>query len=270
VKATIWGCRGSLATPGASTVRYGGNTSCVEVRARSGAVIVLDAGTGIRELGAKLVKEEVKEVFLLLTHMHLDHVEGLGFFGPLFDPECAVHFFGPRPDEHSLHERISGYVSPPLFPVPFEQVPGRPTFTEVWEDEWDLGGVRVKTTPVQHPGRTVGYRLEEGGRSLAFVPDNEPGLDPESGLAVAAGADVLLHDAQYTSEEYASRVGWGHSSLADFAAVVRAAAPGRALMFHHDPAHSDERLEEMLETARELSGRPDVELAHEGLELDLD
>ena len=181
VRATIWGCRGSLATPGAATVRYGGNTSCVEVRSRSDAVIVLDAGTGIRELGAKLVEQEVKVVYLLLTHMHLDHVEGLGFFRPLFDPECVVHFFGPRPDEHSLRERISGYVSPPLFPVPFEQVPGRPTFTEVWEDEWEVGGVRVSSAPVQHPGRTVGYRLEEAGRTLAFIPDNEPGLDSQVG-----------------------------------------------------------------------------------------
>jgi phosphoribosyl 1,2-cyclic phosphodiesterase len=271
VRATIWGCRGSLATPGPSTIRYGGNTSCVEVRSRSGAVIVLDAGTGIRELGAKLVKEKIKEVHLLLTHMHLDHVEGLGFFGPLFDPECAVHFFGPRPDEHSLRDRISEYVSPPLFPLPFEQVPGgRPTFTEVWEDAWEVGGVRVRSTRVQHPGPTVGYRLEEAGRSLAFIPDNEPGLDAKSGLAVAGGADVLLHDAQYTAEEYASRVGWGHSSLPDFAAVVRAAAPGRTLMFHHDPSHADEQLEEMLTTARELSDRADVELAHEGLEIDLD
>lgn len=258
-----------MATPGPATVRYGGNTSCVEVRSRSDEVIVLDAGTGIRELGAKLVKQDVKVVYLLLTHMHLDHVEGLGFFGPLFDPECAVHFFGPRPDEHSLRERISGYVSPPLFPVPFEQVPGRPTFTEVWEDEWEVGGVRVRSAPVQHPGRTVGYRLEEAGRTLAFIPDNEPGLDSQSGLALASGADVMLHDAQYTSEEYASRVGWGHSALPDFAAVVRAAAPGRALMFHHDPAHADERLEEMLETARDLTDREDVELACEGLEIDL-
>ncbi len=270
MRAKIWGCRGSLATPGPSTVRYGGNTSCLEVRSRSDAVIVLDAGTGIRELGAELRRQEIKEVYLLLTHMHLDHVEGLGFFGPLFDPECAVHFFGPRPDEHSLHERISGYVSPPLFPVPFEQVPGRPTFTEIWEDEWEIGGVRVRCAPVEHPGRTVGYRLEEGGRTLAFVPDNEPGLDPQSGVDLARGVDVLLHDAQYTQEEYATRVGWGHSSLPDFAGVVRAAAPGRVLMFHHDPSHSDERLEEMLEQARELSGRPDVELACEGLEIDLD
>ena len=270
MRARIWGCRGSLATPGPATVRYGGNTSCVEVRSRSDAVIVLDAGTGIRELGARLVQQDIKEVFLLLTHMHLDHVEGLGFFGPLFDPECAVHFYGPRPDEHSLHERISGYVSPPLFPVPFEQVPGRPTFTEVWDEEFEVGGIRVRCAPVQHPGRTVGYRLEEAGRALAFIPDNEPGLDSQSGLGLAAGADVLLHDAQYTTDEYASRVGWGHSSLPDFAAVVRAAAPARVLMFHHDPLHSDERLETMLDTARTLAGRPDVELAREGLELDLD
>ncbi|MFN8186700.1 MAG: MBL fold metallo-hydrolase [Gaiellales bacterium] len=267
MKACIWGCRGSLATPGPETVRYGGNTSCVEVRPASGAVLVLDAGTGIRRLGISLMAERPTEVDLLLTHMHLDHVEGLGFFAPLFDPECSVRVWGPRPDDRSLEEHISAYVSPPLFPVPFERIPARVTFTEVWEDEWELGGVRVRSAPVRHPGRTVGYRISENGSSVAFVPDNEPALEPASGLAIAAGADVLLHDAQYTAAEYETRVGWGHSALPDFARLVGEAVPGRVVMFHHDPSHSDETLEQMVAEARALTGRDDVELAREGLEL---
>jgi phosphoribosyl 1,2-cyclic phosphodiesterase len=267
MKARIWGCRGSLATPGPETVRYGGNTSCLEVRARSGAVLVLDAGTGIRRLGISLMAERPAEVHLLLTHMHLDHVEGLGFFAPLFDPECSVRVWGPRPDERSLEERIAAYVSPPLFPVPFERIPATITFTEVWDDEWEIGGVRVMSAPVRHPGRTVGYRISENGNSVAFVPDNEPALEPASGLAIAADADVLFHDAQYTAAEYETRVGWGHSALPDFARFVGEAVPGKVVMFHHDPSHSDDTLEEMVGEARSLTGRDDVELAREGLEL---
>lgn len=267
MKARIWGCRGSLATPGPETVRYGGNTSCLEIRPADGSVLVLDAGTGIRRLGISLAAERPRQIHLLLTHMHLDHVEGLGFFAPLFDPDCSVHVWGPRPDDRSLEDRISGYVSPPLFPVPFERIPADITFTEVWGDEWEIGGVRIRSEPVRHPGRTVAYRLSENGSSLAFVPDNEPALEPTSGLAVAADADVLLHDAQYTAAEYESRVGWGHSALPDFARFVREAVPARVVMFHHDPTHSDDALEAMVGEVRALTGRGDVELAREGLEL---
>lgn len=269
MRATIWGCRGSLATPGPDTIRYGGNTSCVEVRAVGGAVIVLDAGTGIRPLGIELARQKVREVHLLLTHMHLDHVEGLGFFLPLFDPECDVYVWGPRPTERSLEEHIAGYVSPPLFPVPFYEIPGHATFREVWEDTFEVAGVQVRCAPVCHPGRTVGYRLEELGRSFAYIPDNEPGLEPESGLDIADGADLLFHDAQFTEEEYATRVGWGHAALPHVAGIVREAAPRRVLMFHHDPTHTDEKLEEMLPVACELAGRDDIALAAEGLTIDL-
>lgn len=248
-------------------MRYGGNTSCVEVRGPGETLFVLDAGTGIRRLGIALAAERPKRVNLLLTHMHLDHVEGLGFFGALFDPECSISVWGPRPDELSLEERISSYVSPPLFPVPFENVPARVRFQEVWEDSWEVDGLRVSCAPVRHPGRTVGFRLEEAGASFTYLPDNEPALEAGSGLSLARGTDVLLHDAQYTAAEYETRVGWGHSAIPDFAAFVTEAKPGRVFMFHHDPTHADDTLDEMLEEARRACGRDDVELAHEGLEL---
>jgi phosphoribosyl 1,2-cyclic phosphodiesterase len=269
MKARIWGCRGSLSTPGASTVRYGGNTSCVEVRTPSGALIVLDAGTGIRNLGAALAGEEVKELDLVLTHLHLDHIEGLGFFAPLFDPECVVRVWGPRPVDGSLHDLLAAYLSPPYFPVPFENIPAQISFTEVGEESWEIGGLRIASVPVKHPGTTLGYRLSQNGTSLAYIPDNEPGLEPGSGLSVSGGADVLLHDAQFTDAEYSSRVGWGHSAVSHFVAYLAEAAPGRALMFHHDPSHADRQLEEMLAEVRRQSGRDDVELAFEGFALDL-
>jgi phosphoribosyl 1,2-cyclic phosphodiesterase len=266
----IWGCRGSLATPGPATVRYGGNTSSVELRPRSGGLVILDGGTGVRPLGLSLADDEVREIDLLLTHMHLDHVEGLGFFAPFFDESYTIRVWGPRPDSASLHDHLAAYLSPPLFPVPFERFPATVTFTEVWEDTWELDGLRVRCAPVSHPGPTVGYRLEEGGRTLAFVPDNEPALDREAGLPIAAGVDLLLHDAQYTAAEYETRVGWGHSALPDFAIFVDSAAPRRTLMFHHDPAHADDTLERMEVKARELTGRDGIELAREGLEISLD
>ncbi len=268
MEARIWGCRGSLATPGEGTVRYGGNTTCVELRTSTGAVVVLDAGTGIRDLGKTLVGS-VTQIDLLLTHLHLDHIEGLGFFAPLFDPACTVRVHGPRPDGGTLAEMIATYLSPPYFPVPFDRIDASISFVEIERETFELDGLRVSSVPVKHPGPTLAYRLSENGSSLAFVPDNEPGLERRSGLEVAGDADLLLHDSQYTDEEYAARIGWGHCSLTHFTAYLRDAAPARAVMVHHDPAHDDSQLEQMLDSARASSGHDHLELGHEGLELSL-
>jgi phosphoribosyl 1,2-cyclic phosphodiesterase len=262
-------------------VRYGGNTSCVEVRPADGSLIVLDAGTGIRNLGWELGQDRPKTIHLLLTHMHLDHVEGLGFFLPLFDPATEVHVWGPPWPFRSLRDRVEAYLAPPLFPLLFDQIPARFHFHEVEEGKpWEIGGVRVSAWPVTHPAPTVGYRLEENGCSLAFIPDNEPALSCDlavadrsevSGLEVAHDVDVLLHDCQYTAGEYATRRGWGHTCVPDFVRFVELADPRRVIMFHHEPAHADEMLDTMLDEVRELSGRNGdrVQLGSEGLELDL-
>lgn len=268
MRATIWGCRGSLATPGATTIRYGGNTTSVEVRSRRDALIVLDAGTGIRPLGASLAGDNPAEIHILLTHMHLDHVEGLGFFAPLFDERCRITIWGPGQKGYPLDETIVSYLSPPLFPLRFEQLPAQIRFEEIGAESWQLGGMNVTSEFTKHPGRTLGYRLEEGGAALGFIPDNELGLDPDAGMALASDVDVLLHDAQYTQDEYRTRVGWGHTDLDHFATLLGRARPRRALMFHHDPSHDDAMLEQMVTTASELAGR-DVELAREGLALDV-
>ncbi len=153
--------------------------------------------------------------------------------------------------------------------MPFEQFPATISFTEVSEDTWQIDDLRVATAPVCHPGSTVGYRLSQNGNSLAYIPDNEPALDRRAGLPVAGDADVLFHDAQFTDAEYRSRVGWGHAALSDFVAYLAEAAPRRALMFHHDPAHSDAQLETMLAEVQAAADGRAVELAHEGLELEL-
>jgi phosphoribosyl 1,2-cyclic phosphodiesterase len=266
VRARIWGCRGSLATPGEATQLYGGNTTSVELRSAADELVILDAGTGIRNLGLSLRGQGPAQIHLLLTHMHLDHVEGLGFFAPIFDAGRTITIWGPRPRDRSLAEHIREYLSPPLFPLEFADIPARFEFKETWADEWKLNGLTIRSRPVNHPGPTVGYRIGEEGLALAFIPDNELGLDPRSGLELAAGADVLLHDAQYTDEEYRKRIGWGHASIDHFAAFAREAQPRRVLMFHHDPGHSDDMLESMCADAEHRAGRP-VEIAADGLEL---
>lgn len=280
MRATIWGCRGSLATPGRDTLRYGGNTSCVEVRTGDGALIVLDAGTGIRSLGLELAPDWPRTIHLLLTHLHLDHLEGLGFFAPCWRPETELHVWGPRSPVRSLEERIARYFSPPLFPVQLADVPAQLEFHDAPAQEWKIGSTRILARPVSHPGSTLGFRLEEGGRSLAYIPDHEPGraldltsVSPEwvSGHALADGVDVLLHDAQYDEEEYPTRVGWGHSSVGQAVAFALLSNASQLVLFHHDPGHGDAQLETLLDAARELwgdGGDPPV-LAREGMTLEV-
>jgi phosphoribosyl 1,2-cyclic phosphodiesterase len=276
VIARVWGCRGSLATPGSGTLKYGGNTSCVEVRLADGTLIVLDAGTGIMPLGLRLAEEGVRTINLLLTHLHLDHLEGLGFFAPIWVPETELRIWGPPSSRRTLAQRIARYLSPPLFPIELSDIPARISFHDVPHEPWSIGGATVLADPVVHPGPTVGYRLFEQGRSLAYLPDHEPGLgvdlgrvspDWMSGYALAWGADVLLHDSQFTEEEYVERVGWGHSSIADTVTFADAAGAKRLVLFHHDPQHTDADLESHLGRALALAGHNHLALAHEGMEI---
>ena len=267
MKAEIWGCRGTLPAPGPATVRYGGNTSCVAVETAEGRLVILDCGSGLRLLGNALAPDPPAELDILLTHMHLDHVAGLGFFAPLF-MDTVVRVWGPRIGDVPLADRIDTYLSPPLFPVRYADIPATVEVTEVRDETWEVAGLTVTAGPVQHPGGALGFRLEEAGRTITYIPDNELGLDPDAGVKLATGTDVLFHDAQYTAAEYPSKVGWGHSSLPEFVEFVRRTEPGRALMFHHDPIHDDETLEDMRDEATRLAGR-ETELAAEGLVLDL-
>jgi phosphoribosyl 1,2-cyclic phosphodiesterase len=279
LQAKIWGCRGSLAAPGRDTVRYGGNTSCVEIRGHGGDRIVLDAGTGIRLLGDCI--DQPCRIHLLLTHLHLDHVEGLRFFAPIWQPETELHVWGPPSSVHSLEERVERALSPPLFPLELADVPATLVFHDVPHDAWEIDGVRILALPVLHRGPTVGYRLSVNGRSLAYIPDHEPvlgveldGLEPEwiSGHALADGVDVLLHDCQFSEVEYPGRVGWGHSSVAHAVRFARGSNAGQLVLFHHDPDRSDGGIELMLARALELwdGGEGDSPVAaHEGMTIDL-
>ena len=275
----IWGCRGSLPTPGPTTVRYGGNTSCVEVTTSGGSRIILDAGTGIKELGTRLGGEA--PIHVLLTHLHLDHLEGLRFFGPLWRPDAELHIWGPPSPMYSLEERVARAISPPLFPLELGDSPARVVFHDVPHESWEIAGMRVLALPVSHPGPTVGYRLEINGHALAYIPDHEPVLGVElesltpdwiSGHALARGVDVLVHDSQFSEAEYPDRVGWGHSSVAHAVSFARRAGVGRLMLFHHDPDRSDVAIEQLLERARELwDGAPGESpaAAREGMAIEL-
>ena len=278
MQVTIWGCRGSLATPGRDTVRYGGNTSCLEVELANGSVFVLDAGTGIRELGAKLERRNVRRIQLLLTHLHLDHVEGLRFFGPLWDEQVEIDIWGPPSPLVSLRDRIARAFSPPLFPIEIADVPARLNFNDVPREQWILDGATLRAEKIVHPGPTVGYRIESGDRTLAYLPDHEPALtgsiserslDWISGASLAARADLLVHDAQFSEEEYSHRIGWGHSSSADAIAYSRAVGADRIVLFHHDPSHDDVWLDESEQRAQLVAGSNGVvpTLAREGMVL---
>jgi len=277
MKVTLWGTRGSLASPGPETIRYGGNTPCVEVRGRDGTVLVLDAGTGMRRLGVT-IGPETRRVDILLSHLHMDHIQGLGFFGPLYSPGLEVQVWGPASATRDLAARLALYLSPPLFPVSLRDLPCRWTLHNVPLGRFQIGGLEIDARLICHPGPTVGYRISENGTSMAYLPDHEPALgtqsfpgDPTwtSGYDLAVNADLLIHDAQFTTEEYADHIGWGHSALSDALAFARLARVKRLVPFHHDPGHFDDMLDRMFEEAARTSRPVELVGGREGATFDV-
>jgi ribonuclease BN (tRNA processing enzyme) len=246
----LWGTRGSISSAGAHTVRFGGETSSVEVRSNDGALLLLDAGSGIRGLGAAIA-DEFDRVDVLLTHLHMDHIVGLGFFPQLHDPEVEVHIWGPRSIAMTLERRLTRYLSPPLFPVVLRDLE-RVHLHELSAETVEIGPFEVRSDYISHPQATLGYRVTADGRSLAYMPDHEPALgnrhipsDPKwtSGYSLAQGVDLLLHDAQYLADEYDEHIGWGHSTIDQTVEFAEMTGVGRLCTVHHDPGHSDELLE---------------------------
>jgi phosphoribosyl 1,2-cyclic phosphodiesterase len=272
VKVALWGTRGSLPAPGPESTRYGGNTPCVEVRAADGTTLVLDAGSGIRRLGDALAGAP-KRLDLLLSHLHMDHVQGMGFFAPLYDPAIELHIWGPASLAYTLRQRLTRYLSPPLFPVQLRDLPRPPVLHEVPCDTVQIGAFTVTSERVCHPGPTVGYRIEADGVTLVYLPDHEPALgarhfpmDREwtSAGALAAGADLLIHDAQFSVAEYPHRVGWGHSAMEHALAFAALAEVKHLVLFHHDPGRSDAMLDQL--TARALEAAQPLFMVTPGAE----
>ena len=268
----LWGTRGSMASAGAQTARYGGNTACVEVRASDGRLVILDAGTGIQRLGRTLAPD-IDRIDVLLTHLHMDHIQGLGFFAPVFRRGCQIHIWGPASPTRDLRGRIGRYMSPPLFPVRLRDLKATFHLHDTPVESFQLGGLTITAAPVIHPGPTLGYRIHENGTALAYLSDHEPALgsgekpaDPAwtSGYTLAADADLLIHDAQYTPEERTMRIGWGHSSVPEALAFAQLTRARRLVLFHHDPTRTDDDLDAMLAAALVQSDGRLIVAGHEG------
>jgi phosphoribosyl 1,2-cyclic phosphodiesterase len=281
MRAKLWGVRGSVPVPGPATQRFGGNTSCVQVTAEDGSEFVLDAGTGIRELGAGIAGRS-RRIHVLLTHLHLDHIQGLMFFAPFFDPEVEITVWGPPAAGRTLRKRLARYISSPLSPIEIGELPARVTFRDVPTEPWRIGAVELRASLVSHRGPTLGYRLSENGTSLCYLPDHEPALGQDlraaptgwiSGGGLARRASLLIHDAQYSQREYPAHRGWGHSSLPDALTFASRCDAQRLLLFHHDPSHDDAFLDALSREASDrwsqLGGQGSVDLAREGELLDL-
>jgi phosphoribosyl 1,2-cyclic phosphodiesterase len=267
----FWGVRGSIACPSPSYMGFGGNTSCVEVRA-GGQVVVLDAGTGVRALGQLLQREGERKADILFSHTHWDHVNGFPFFAPAFDPEHAFRVFaGHLAEQGGIREALAGHMHEPMFPVPLDVMRARLTFTDFRAGETlELGeGLRARTAPLNHPNGATAYRIEYRGRSVCYVTDTEhvPGRPDEAVLELIAGADLVVYDSTYTDEEFPAREGWGHSTWQEGLRLVTRAAARRLVVFHHDPDHDDQT---MASIQRELAGCSDGNLvAREGMRLEL-
>jgi ribonuclease BN (tRNA processing enzyme) len=257
----------------------------VQVTLDDGTEIVLDAGTGIRPLGLALPPGD-GPLHLLLTHLHLDHIQGLMFFEPMFRADAEVVIYGPAATvagDAPLRDRLARYISQPLTPIEIRELPCNLAFREAEPTEWRIGSATVRAASVTHRGPTLGYRVTEGGHSVVYIPDHEPGLGTPldrledewiSGLDLARDADVLLHDAQYTDEEYPRHLGWGHSAMGDALTFARRAGVGRLVAFHHDPLHTDAALDAIGAQAAErwaaAGGAPGAfEMAMESGEVEL-
>ncbi|HAP00698.1 MAG TPA: MBL fold metallo-hydrolase [Bacteroidetes bacterium] len=271
---SIRGVRGSIPVTGSDTAYYGGNTSCVVV-SQNDFMFVLDGGSGMTKF--HLPESSPKKINVLLTHLHLDHIIGMGFFEPFFDPEMEVHIWGPKSNSGSLHSRLSKYLSPPLFPVSLRDLPCEMFFHEIENSQFELGPFNIQSQYIIHPGPTVGYRVSNGKSVFTYIPDHEPMLGRPashhekkwtSGYNLAHGADLLLHDAQYSALEYKSKTGWGHCSMNDALEFAQLTEVKKILLTHHDPNHTDEQLNQLFgELKKSETHSINFELAAEGMKI---
>jgi phosphoribosyl 1,2-cyclic phosphodiesterase/CheY-like chemotaxis protein len=285
----FWGVRGSIPTPGRKTVYYGGNTACVEVRA-DGEIVVLDAGTGIRNLGLQLAEEfqdSPLNLTVLISHTHWDHIQGFPFFPPAYNQQNHIRVLSYESARKGLQATLESQMESPYFPITMQEMPGSIMIEELKDMDFSLGKVQVKAMFVNHPGVCAGYRLFTSAGSIAYVPDNELfqrwSATAQKGDAADEFAekqdehlteflrdvDVLIIDSQYDSTEYPEHVGWGHSCFEDSVQLAMRANVKKLLLFHHDPNHDDDKINEMLARAQAIAAnsKVQVEAAREGLEI---
>lgn len=270
----FWGVRGSIPVPGPNTLKYGGNTPCIEIRAGS-EIIIIDAGSGLRALGAHLLNEMPVVARMFFTHFHWDHIQGFPFFAPAFIKGNRFDLFGARKLSATLAETLAGQMSYPTFPVSLNEMGAHMSFHDLREGEAVACGDAVITNAqLSHPGGVFGYRVEFGGHAVVVATDTEHYSCPDQKLAALAdGADVLIYDAMYTDEEYrgnehiVAKTGWGHSTWQEAVRMAQASGVRQLVLFHHDPAHDDAFIDQIEGDARQAF--PNSIAAHEGLVIDI-
>jgi phosphoribosyl 1,2-cyclic phosphodiesterase len=295
MKIRFWGTRGSIPSPGPRTVRYGGNCSCVEVRTPGGDLFIIDAGTGIRELGLSLMGEQPVVAHIMLSHTHWDHISGFPFFPPAFVPTNTLTIYAARNIDKRLEDVMAGQMEYTYFPVTLGDLPAELSYRELLEETFSIGSARITTHYLNHTSICMGYRIEAGGRSVVYVSDHEPyglalfGTDPPAerigrGLRDGVvhvgdrrliewvrGADLVIQDTQYTPEEYPKKIGWGHGSADYVTDVAIMAGVRRLALYHHDPLHDDDTVDQIVEYCRgrvaEAGASLEVFAAAEGQEV---
>jgi len=275
MRIRFWGTRGSVPTPGRHTARYGGNTPCIEVRLDDNKLIILDAGTGIRALGEALMPDGRLETYILITHPHWDHIQGFPFFRPVYREGNRITIVGGESDRVSLYKMVADQMNKIYFPIQWDELKADIQFRRVGEEEFGVFGATVNTIFVNHPSFALGYRIRTGKKSIVYISDNEPfdrsnetmkrniepwiverymntGADPNQRIYdFVRGTDVLIHDATYTPEEYADHTTWGHSHFLFTLKVATEGEVKKLVLFHHDPAHNDEKVDEILRLCRD-------------------
>ena len=294
MRLRFWGTRGSIATPGPATIRFGGNTSCIELTTDGGAHVILDCGTGARELGNALIANSSGPITatILFTHTHWDHIQGFPFFAPLFVSGNHFDVYGPEGSHLSLRDVLAGQMEHHYFPVELDQLAARINYRDFSEGVHELNALTIHAIRMNHPSPTLGYRIEAHGVSALYLSDHEPyserlwrdGARPgridsilDEGDRRHAeymwNADVLIHEAQYTPEEYPAKRQWGHSTFAYAVGLAAAAGVKRVFLTHHDPSHDDAAVEAIEQRARalasELGSSMEVSCAYEGCEIEL-
>jgi phosphoribosyl 1,2-cyclic phosphodiesterase len=273
MKLRFWGVRGSTPTPTAENFRYGGNTSCLEIRTAQGEIIIFDCGTGLRLFGKQLLREfgpKSIEAYVFLSHYHWDHIQGIPFFEPLYNPESRFYFHSFPSHACTVQQALEEQMSAPHFPIKMSAMAAHREFCKVEKETFTFRDAVLKTVPLNHPQGCLGFRLESGGKVLVYATDNEPG-SPEHDRNVrklAEGADIFIYDAQYTPFEYANfKKGWGHSTWREAVTIADEAQVKQLILFHHDPDHNDTFLETIVNETQRFF--PNVLAAWEGLEIDL-
>lgn len=281
MKVKLWGTRGSIPVPGAETVKYGGNTTCVEVTFDDNTFFVIDAGIGIRKLGQSLFERKIHHVNLYITHSHWDHIQGFPFFKPAFNSKNSINIYGCPPTYRKLQDILTNQMEYEYFPVKFEDLTAEIDFTEVCLSMFVINENVFHTIQTNHPGNTTGLKIESNGKIFIFLTDNELQPPPNSHnntqwadfVEFCHNADVLVHDAQFTDDEIPKKLGWGHSSTGQAIRLATEAKVKSLYMTHHDPEHTDDFIDKMYEShLQELKqqGNPlKLFMAKDGLEIPL-